>query len=415
MTGQEATDSLDEVVDAREETAAPTPSQARATLSAPTSTVAEPRGGLAASLLSLQRTAGNRETAALIRSGQIAGAPEARASDRKLARCAGGCTCGGTCRQDELIDELASAQLKRAVLQRATASARPPASGSAPPQPTRRIVFADNRATAALTRSRHVAGAAEARAGARSELRPAPAPSGTGRLLTAQQAKQLQRLVGNPAVSDLIDQWHATARAPGPAGTLLSRQTVASGPGGPDPCDSLLQEIVDLLNTVAQRYNDALNDRHGLYEGADPEHGWSWEGHRDRYYYDRERLRTARARWEADDRCRGRPLSSQQEEDLREAEEFSDKEYPARPAPSMSRSSQQDSESVWDNLRQHLPEYLVAALIAIGAVAAGVAIAACFGSGACEFGLALAGLGVIVAGGIAAAMRAAGIRDEPAA
>ena len=100
---------------------------------------------------------------------------------------------------------------------------------------------------------------------------------------------------------------------------------------------------------------------------------------------------------------------------MREAEEFGSKPFPARPAPSMSRSSQQDGESVWDRLRRHLPEYLVAALVVIGAVAAGVAIAACFGSGACEFALALAGLGVIVAGGIAAAMRAAGVQDQPAA
>jgi YwqJ-like deaminase len=107
------------VLEAREATTAPTPREARAALSAPTRTLAEPRRGLAASSLSLQRTAGNRATAALIRSGHLAGVPKTRAGDRRLARCAGGCTCGGSCSEDERVDELASAQLKRAVVQRA--------------------------------------------------------------------------------------------------------------------------------------------------------------------------------------------------------------------------------------------------------------------------------------------------------
>jgi hypothetical protein len=53
-------------------------------------------------------------------------------------------------------------------------------------------------------------------------------------------------------------------------------------------------------------------------------------------------------------------------------------------------------------------------VIAIGAVATGAEIAACFASGACEFALVLAGLGVVLATGIGAALRAAGIRDETA-
>ncbi|MDQ1500952.1 MAG: hypothetical protein QOI86_4292 [Actinomycetota bacterium] len=209
-----------------------------------------------------------------------------------------------------------------------------------------------------------------------------------------------------------------TVRSAG--GAVVSRQIVTTPgtPNGSGGCSDLLQAIIDLLNEVAQRYNDALNDPHNLFnnhrrvQDAHPDYG-SWDGHRDRYYYDRDRLRQKLSEWEIDDDCRGYPLSKQQQEELQEAEEFRNKRFPERPAPSMSRSHEEAGESVWDKLRKYLPEILVGALIAIAAIAAAVAIAACFASGACEFGLALAGLGILVAAGIAAALRAAGVRDEP--
>jgi hypothetical protein len=202
--------------------------------------------------------------------------------------------------------------------------------------------------------------------------------------------------------------------------SLLSRQTVASpsGPTGSDPCSDILQAIIDLLNEVAQRFNDALNDPHDLFrnhrwkQDAHPDYG-SWEGHEDRYNYDRDRLRHKLSQWESNDDCRGYPLSRQQQEDMQEAQEFRNTDYPERPAPSMSQSHQEEGESVWDKLRRYLPEILVTALIAIGAAAAAAAIVACFASGACEFAAALAGLGILVAAGITAALRAAGVRDEP--
>ena len=205
------------------------------------------------------------------------------------------------------------------------------------------------------------------------------------------------------------------------AGTAVDRQAVSGPgvPGGPDRCDDLLQAIIDLLDEVAKRFNDALDDQHGLYrrhrrvQDAHPDHG-SWDGHRDRYDYDRGRLRHKLAEWDLDDECRGRPLAPRHQEDLREAREFGEKEFPDRPARELSRSSEPEGDPVWDQLRRHLPEYLVAALIAAGAVATAVALVACFGSGACEVALAVAGLGVVLAGAVAAALRAAGIRDEPA-
>ena len=90
--------------------------------------------------------------------------------------------------------------------------------------------------------------------------------------------------------------------------------------GVPDPCLSLLEAIIELLNEVAQRFNDALNDPHNLFkyhrrmQDADPDHG-SWDGHQNRYNEDRGRLRQKVAEWEIDERCRGYPLSRQQQED----------------------------------------------------------------------------------------------------
>src|SRR5262249_13129985 len=119
------------------------------------------------------------------------------------------------------------------------------------------------------------------------------------------------------------------------------RQITSAGtPGGPDPCLQLLQEIIELLNEVARRIRQALDDKFDLFKfrpGPNPEHPeeGTWDGHRDRFYYDRERLRTKVAEWEKDDNRRGYPLSKQQKEELDEAYEFKEKEFPARPAPSM--------------------------------------------------------------------------------
>src|SRR5262249_33159931 len=117
--------------------------------------------------------------------------------------------------------------------------------------------------------------------------------------------------------------------------THLFRQTVGSpgGPGGPDPCLDILEAIIALLDEVAQRFNDAINDPHELFKyhrrarDAHPDYG-SWDGHRDRYYYDRERLRQKVGEWDSNDDCRGYRLSDQQQRDLEEAEEFKNKEFP---------------------------------------------------------------------------------------
>ncbi len=122
--------------------------------------------------------------------------------------------------------------------------------------------------------------------------------------------------------------------------TVLRQGTSAGGsPGSPDPCLDILEQIIELLNELARRINDALDDPHNLYKNfrttPHPDYG-SWTGHRDRFYYDRERLRHKIAEWESDDRCRGYPLNEQQQEELNEAYDYKEKEFPDRPATSMS-------------------------------------------------------------------------------
>ncbi|HUD49010.1 MAG TPA: DUF4157 domain-containing protein [Candidatus Baltobacteraceae bacterium] len=206
--------------------------------------------------------------------------------------------------------------------------------------------------------------------------------------------------------------------SPTPGAASVFRQ-VAGTPGGPDPCLDLLQQIIALLDEVAKRFRDAQDDIHELYkyhrrvEDADPDYG-SWEGHRDRYYYDRDRLRQKRTEWDIDDDCRGYSLTPEQQTALDEAVEFGQKEYPPKPAESM-RDSQVENESVWDSLRKYLPKALVVVLIAAGAYVIGAAIVACFASGACEIGAILAGLGFATAAAVGFFLRAAGVKDQPTA
>jgi hypothetical protein len=137
----------------------------------------------------------------------------------------------------------------------------------------------------------------------------------------------------------------------------IFRQTTAVGgpPGTPGPCADILQQIIDLLNLVADLINNALNDPHNLYkyfrDTPHPEYG-SWNGHRDNFYSERERLRLKIAEWEADDTCRGYPLSDQQQAELNEAYEYKDKEFPSKPAPSMYEEQEPapSSSPTWDTV-----------------------------------------------------------------
>ncbi|MGT2476679.1 eCIS core domain-containing protein [Paraburkholderia terrae] len=214
-----------------------------------------------------------------------------------------------------------------------------------------------------------------------------------------------------------VVQQGSAVSSPGAGDETLFRQSDVSSGGGPDPCFDLLQAIIEFLNEVAQRFNDALNDPHDLFRDhrtvkeAHPDYG-SWDGHRDRYNYTRDNLRRKIAEWDSNDDCRAFRLSKQQQEDLEEAREFGSKEFPAKPSPSMREAPREESESVWDKLRKYLPEILVAGLIAIAAYAAAAAVVACFASGACEFAAVLAGVGFLLVLGISAVMRAAGVQDK---
>jgi hypothetical protein len=54
------------------------------------------------------------------------------------------------------------------------------------------------------------------------------------------------------------------AWGPRPA-DLPAGGTSGGGPGGGNNCFDLLQAIIDLLNEVARRFNDAVDDLHDLY------------------------------------------------------------------------------------------------------------------------------------------------------
>ena len=163
------------------------------------------------------------------------------------------------------------------------------------------------------------------------------------------------------------------------------RQTATSPGmgGGPDPCLSLLEAIIELLNEVAKRFNDALNDEHDLYKfhrekhQSHPDHG-SWEGHRERYDKDRGRLRQKLADWGSNDDCRGYLLGKEQEVDLKEAEEFGNKEFPKEPAPThrpvkppvpATREAQEEAADAEPSFRERVAEALRKAGIPAWAVA----------------------------------------------
>lgn len=236
-----------------------------------------------------------------------------------------------------------------------------------------------------------------------------------GRNQYAPEGIEGQRLLAHE-LTHVVQQGNAVTSPDALAETVF-RQTAVTPGGGPDPCLELIQAIIEFLNDVAQRFNDALNDRHDLFrdhrgtKDAHPEHG-SWDGHRDRYNYERDRLRRKIAEWDSNDDCRPFRLSRQQQEDLDEAREFGDKPFPDRPSPSMREAPREERESVWEKLRKYLPEILVGALVAIGAYFVAGAVVACFATGACEFAAALAGIGFLLVIGISAAMRAAGIQDS---
>ncbi|MGO9784012.1 MAG: DUF4157 domain-containing protein [Streptosporangiaceae bacterium] len=171
--------------------------------------------------------------------------------------------------------------------------------------------------------------------------------------------------------------WDAEARAGvGDAAARLMRQTTTSPgmPGGPDPCMEIFEQIVELLNEVAQRINDALDDPHDLFKDhrnvkdAHPDYG-SWDGHRDRYYYDRDRLREKLAEWDGNDDCRGRRIQEQQQQEFNEAKEYAEKEYPERPAKTMREAPEPDPstrERIADALREAgVPAWAVAGLVVL--------------------------------------------------
>jgi hypothetical protein len=80
-----------------------------------------------ASVLALQRTAGNAAVVALL--GGVETAPA-----RVLSRCAGACTCGGSCGSEDLLEEEGAALLARAVAERQTLQRMAACPNASPPR-----------------------------------------------------------------------------------------------------------------------------------------------------------------------------------------------------------------------------------------------------------------------------------------
>lgn len=147
------------------------------------------------------------------------------------------------------------------------------------------------------------------------------------------------------------------------APATVQRQ-IAGTPGGPDPCFNLLQEIIALLDEVAHRIMDAENDPHGLFGRSTPHPDYgSWSGHRDRFNYDRGRLRTKLGEWDINDRCRGYQLTREQAQELAEAREFAEREFPSRPLPTMRREEAPVTDSpnpgVSPELQHRVEQFLI--------------------------------------------------------
>ncbi len=198
---------------------------------------------------------------------------------------------------------------------------------------------------------------------------------------------------------------------------LLQRQAVTpsgGGMNGRDPCLDLLQAIIELLDEVAERFRQAQDDEHDLFKyhrhpnERHPDHG-SWDGHRDKYNQKRDELRRKLTEW--DDDCGQFRPSPQQQEDLREAREFSGKDFPTKPARALREAEESEQESIWDKLRKPLPGWVVDTLIALGAIALAVVLVVAFATGAGEIAVAVAGVGLVLGLAIRAAMRTAGVRD----
>lgn len=161
----------------------------------------------------------------------------------------------------------------------------------------------------------------------------------------------------------------------------ISRDSTAS-------CKAIIDCIEELIEQLAGRFHDIES------KGGDA-------GHEQRIKIVQNILKTLMTMARAT--CK---QGEYDEELAKEAEKWANK-------PVQREIRGEEEESVWAKLRKYLPDILVVGLITIGAVAAGAALVACFASGACEFALALAGVGLVLAVGITAALKAAGVKDQP--
>lgn len=215
---------------------------------------------------------------------------------------------------------------------------------------------------------RAVLGRTGSDAAARSTSRTGPRPPAAHPLPgPAPAVLALQRSAGNRATAGLIGRPGALT-----AVVVVARQITDGDRSGPrDGCFDLLSEIIRLLEEVADRFRQAEEDRHRLFDfhrrvqDSHPEHG-SWDGHREAYERRRQDLRRKLERWDNDDDCRMRRLSTAEQEELSDAREYAGREFPARPVPSM-REAHEPEADLEAEVRRGLVEIGVPAF-AVGAL-----------------------------------------------
>jgi hypothetical protein len=188
------------------------------------------------------------------------------------------------------------------------------------------------------------------------------------------------------------------AQQGGAAPGMAYRQAAAGGPSG--DCESLFEQIKELVRSLKNRHQEALIDRYNLFK----EHRWikdagpdgSWEGHQQFFEKEQKQLQTKRTNWLLDD-CDDDDFEGGPEL-LRDSEEFAyNRKYPSRPDPSAHKVTTPEETGV--------PTWVWELL---GATAA-AALIACFATGVCEVGAVLTGLGVAARAAILFALEAAGV------
>ena len=182
-------------------------------------------------------------------------------------------------------------------------------------------------------------------------------------------------LAASAAGSSFVDGHGLDAELPSGAAAVHRQEAVSGGGPGDNRCFNLLQDLIFFLDELRRRISDAEVDANQLFRfykkirDAHPTYG-SWEGHRQRFYEERDELRRRLAEWDSDDDCRGTPLSPEQEQELTDAREVAEREFPERPVQLTRDAAPVEEPSLRDRIadalrRAGVPAWAVAAVVVL--------------------------------------------------